>query len=76
MAVHITWIPVLRRRELPHLSRNPTNPLGYTSMDVFGCVMFSIATFVVFLRLLARRKIRSLGKDEIFILCTLVSLLV
>jgi hypothetical protein len=63
---------VLGRRELPHLTKNPTNPLAYT-MDVFNCVMFSVAALVVFLRVLARHKIRSFGKDDIFILCTLVS---
>jgi hypothetical protein len=62
---------VLGRRELPHLTKNPTNPLAYT-MDIFDCVMFSVAAFVVFLRILARYKIRSFGKDDIFIVCTLV----
>jgi hypothetical protein len=62
----------LGRRELPHLKKNPTNPLAYT-MDVFNCVMFSVATLAVFLRLLARHRIKSFGKDDIFIVCTLVS---
>ena len=67
----LSSVSVLGRRELPHLKVNPTNPLAYKE-DVFNCVMFSVAAVVVALRLFARHKIRSFGKDDIFIVCTLV----
>jgi hypothetical protein len=62
---------VLRRRELPHLVKDPANLLGYGKTILF-CVMLSVSWIIVFLRIVARLKIQSYGKDDTFIICAQV----
>jgi hypothetical protein len=64
---------VLGRRDPPHLIHDPSNPEEYAN-DVLLCVILSCSWTTVLLRCVARYKIRSFEKDDLFMVATAVCL--